>query len=227
MKKSATKTTGAAASGGGKVKSKAIDKSTIQKTRVKEGKELSKLYEGIAKSVVSKELTKMENKIHLYVGELLSKSLSEYRHDVLMMESSISARLSHMESKLSESTAKIDVIQAQCQSMNTQFQGDVLKLTNNLESVVDAEQQKRLDLYKKLQSRDEKKKGEFKDMLAVIKEENVKSVTSLNEDIKVQSQEINRLRDNLDEMYVPNAAYRRRTLAVPFDIIIYDSAITE
>ncbi len=175
-------------------------KSAIKKSRIKEGRELSKLYESIALNAVSKEFVRIENKLQLYFGELLNKSLSEYRHDVLLMESGLSARLSLMESKLTECSRNIEKVQLDSNEKYSRIQADLDQSLKKNEEAVSSEQQIRTDFYKKLKSREERRAVEVREAAASAREETKVSISALSNDMKVQLDEINRLRDNMDEL---------------------------
>lgn len=171
-----------------------------RKSRMKEAKETRQLFETIAKKLLIDCTTNANHKLEVFCEELINRRFTEVRQDVAIMESSLSSRIALIEHKVNDIGAKLTDLSTDVVRQNTLMREDVAKLSLLSSEGLEAERQKRLAAIKKMQGLAENNTELCKTMINNSSKDYLGAVTSLNEDFRVQSKEITRLKESVDEM---------------------------
>lgn len=172
-----------------------------RKSRMKEAKETRQLFEAIAKKLLTECTTNSNHKLEVFCEDLINRKFTEVRQDVAIMESTLSSRIAQIEHKVNDIGAKLTDLSTDVVRQNTLLREDVAKHSHSSSEGLEAERQKRLAAIKKMQGMAENNTEMCKTMINNSCKDYMGAITSLNEDFRVQSREIAKLKENVDEMY--------------------------
>ncbi len=172
----------------------------VKKNRTKEEKDMKKAFESIARKLLSQATEEIRSDVEARFRDVLHRTVSEIRHEVSTIESTISSRLLNLETKANalsnrieeintEQTKKIDLIQSSITTFSTQT-------TQNFET----ERSKRLVTAKKLQEKFEQQIEAIQTNISAIKHDNNAAANALNEDLRLQVKEVASIKEKVDEM---------------------------
>lgn len=173
---------------------------TPKKSRMKEAKETRLLFETIAKKLLTECTSNSNHKLEEFCTDLIIKKFTELRQDVVIMDTTLSARISQIENKVNDFGTKLSDLTTDLMKQNTLLREDVTKISQQSQEGLESERQKRLATTKKLQSIVESQNEHCKAMVTAGCKECMGAVTSLNEDFRVQSKEITRLKESVDDV---------------------------
>ena len=171
-----------------------------RKSRMKEAKETRQLFETIAKKLLTECTTNSNHKLEVFCEDLINRRFTEVRQDVAIMESSLSSRIAQIEHKVNDIGAKLTDLSTDAVRQNTLLREDVAKISHLSSEGLEAERQKRLAALKKMQGMSENNTELCKTMISNASKDYLGAITSLNEDFRVQSKEITRLKENVEDM---------------------------
>ena len=177
---------------------------TKKASKLKTTKETRQLFERIAKSLVDENALVLQRQLENFCRDQMNKHFSEIRHDLLMMESTLSARISHLETKMlkvdsslgehnTQLTAKVDKIDTKLEDYHN---GTAKMLSDGLET----ERGKRLALVKKIQNQFDNLANVFEKRLSDSSKDTANSISILNQDLASHSREIVQMREKIDDM---------------------------
>jgi hypothetical protein len=167
---------------------------------MKEEKERKKLFESIAERLLNESKHAMVVEAENRCREMLSRTVAEIRHEVFNIESSVSTRITNLESKLNQISIRIDEMQIENNKSHANLHEEILSSNRECKLAIENERNKRLTSLKKIHDQHELSMSNIQNSLNQNKAESVNAVTALNEDIRVHSKELTSLKDKLDEM---------------------------
>lgn len=167
---------------------------------MKEAKETRLLFETIAKKLLAECTSTTNHKLEEFCTEMINKKFTELRQDVVIMESSLSTRIAQVEHKVNEMSTKLADLTTDLVRQNTLLREDHAKLVQQTTDGLEAERQKRLALAKKVQSVVDPQSEQCKAFASAGNKECMSAITSLNEDFRVHSKELTRLKESVDDV---------------------------
>jgi hypothetical protein len=174
--------------------------SPTKKSRMKEAKETRLLFETIAKKLLIECTSSSNQKLETFCTDLINKKFAELRQDVVIMDSTLSARIAQVEHKVNDIGTKVADLTTDLVRQNTLLREDLTKVSQHLAEGLEGERQKRLASVKKIQSVAEGQAEQCKALVTGSSKEALAAVSSLNEDFRVQSREISRLKESVDDV---------------------------
>ena len=112
-----------------------------KKSRMKEAKETKQLFEAIAKKLLIECTSTTNHKLEAFCTDMINKKFTELRQDVVIMESSLSSRIAHVEAKVSELGAKLADVVADLVRQNSILREDFVKFTQQSTEGLESERQ--------------------------------------------------------------------------------------
>lgn len=170
------------------------------KTRIREEKEMKKLFETIAERLLNENkysiVTETENRCR----DMLARTIAEIRHEIFNIESSVSTRIVNLEGKLNVIHSRIDEIQLENNKKLCNLQEEISALSKESKVAVENERNKRLTTLKKIHDQYDANLNNLQQAVNQNKTESTNAVNALNEDLRVHSKELASFKDKLDEM---------------------------
>lgn len=164
-----------------------------KKIRTKPVKETLKSYERIANALFEEKLVHLRQNLEFYCRELINKSFSELRHEILQVESSLSARILQVES----THIKIDGV---IEKLNLKIEDIQNGLAKGLSNGIEMERGKRLALSKKIQNQHDNLVSACEKRIGASVKESMNAISSIQQEINENSRDINSMRETIDEM---------------------------
>lgn len=172
----------------------------ILKTKLKQEKESKKLFESMANKLLGGAKNEIQREMESMCREMVSRSITELRHDLFTMESAMSSRLVNIESKLSQLNTKIEDTHNETNKRISVLQEEVNAVNKELKTSLEAERTKRLTGLKKLNEKTEQELVTISNGLNTARHDHVSAINAMNEDLRVQAKEISSLKEKVDEM---------------------------
>jgi hypothetical protein len=176
------------------------NKPKIKKTRVKDERERREVFENIATALLQENTNHSSKQLEVYCKDLIEKNFSLIRNDLNIMESSMSAKLSTFETKINYIGNKLDDFQNEFNQKINIHKLELEKVTNSFFNSLESERGKRLNLAKKINTKDEQNLKDLKILIMQTAQDSGNAINNVDNDLKLQVKEIIRLRDNFDEM---------------------------
>ena len=177
-----------------------VRSSKAKKTRVKETRETKRLFEAIARKLVEEHVSSANRKVEETCHDMVSRRITELRHDMVVMDSALTTRLTEVENKMNETSTKLNAVTNDLLHQNSLLRDDLSKLSKDCTAGLETERAKRLNGLKKVQMHEELTANECKAMLSSSNADVLRSVGVIAEDMKVQSKEIAKLKETVDDM---------------------------
>ena len=166
---------------------------TNKKIKLKSAKETFKSYERIASNLVEENSIHLRRKLESYCSDLISKSFSELKHDILQVESTLSARILQLESKFNKFDGEFE-------KLNLKFESIKNDLTKGFSNDIEIERGKRLTMLKKIQSQYDILAGACEKRIAATTQESMSALSSIQQEVNAHTRDINNTREKVDEM---------------------------
>ncbi len=161
---------------------------------------MKKLFEGIADRLLNDHMHEIVIEMEGKCNEMIHKRISELRHDIFNVESSVSVRIANLEGKINAIKNHIDEVQTENNKKWSSFQEQIVAVSKEAKSSVETERNKRLMTIKKTHDQIEAQMENSRAILNQSKTESMNALNSLHEDFRVHSKELSSLKDKLDEM---------------------------
>jgi cell shape-determining protein MreC len=171
-----------------------------KKSRMKEAKETRQLFETIAKKLLAECTSNTNHKLEEFCVDLINRKFTEMRQDVVIMESSLSTRIAQIEHKVNDMGTKLADLTTDLVRQNTLLREDYTKLSHQTTEGLESERQKRLAVAKKVQAIVDTQAEHCKAFASAGNKECMAAITALNEDFRVQSKELTRLKESVDDV---------------------------
>lgn len=166
---------------------------TNKKIKLKSAKETFKSYERIASNLVEENSIHLRRKLESYCSDLISKSFSELKHDILQVESTLSARILQLESKFNKFDGEFE-------KLNLKFESIKNDLTKGFSNDIEIERGKRLTMLKKIQSQYDVLAGACEKRIAATTQESMSALSTIQQEVNAHTRDINNTREKVDEM---------------------------
>lgn len=153
-------------------------------TRLREIRETKKLFDSVAKQLLQDRNSYIHSKLEQMCADIIARKMAEMRQDLIVMDSTFSARISDMESKLEEATKSIAEVTRDLLHQNTAVRDDVTRITAELNKGIETERAKRIASFKKLQLYEDAQINEVRLQVAANKEEGAKEIAKINGECK-------------------------------------------
>lgn len=181
---------------------KVIDDSEKQKkkTKLKEQREMTKLFTKIAKEIMQDFQDKITESTEKKCRESVTRGLSDLQREVFLIEGNMSSRLNQLEGKFHQLMSRIEEINTENNKQHEIFHKEISELQSNLKSSLEHERTKRNNNLKKVIYSQEQTTNILHNNLRDVKLELTDSMRSLNEDFKVYTKELSSLKEKVDDM---------------------------
>ena len=167
---------------------------TTKKIKIKSaGKETLKSYERIASNLVEENSINLRRRLESYCSELISKGFSELKHDILQVESTLSARILQLESKLNKFDGEFE-------KLNLKFENTKNDLTKSFSNDIETERGKRLTMLKKIQSQYDILAGACEKRIAASTQESMRAMSTIQQEVNAHTRDIQSISEKVDEM---------------------------
>jgi TolA-binding protein len=185
-----------------------------KKSRMKEAKETRTVFETIAKKLLHESSLSANQKMENFCLDLINRRLTDVRQDVVMIESSLSARIGQLEYKINDVNSKLTELSTNVVHQNTLLREELCTFTQKFSTGMENERNKRLVAMKKMHNLAERgggtggtggtgdaegSAGTAGNASANVNV-NANAVSALGDELRVQSRELARLRENVDGM---------------------------
>ena len=177
-------------------KTKKAKSSSKTATSAKQSTDMKKMLNTLVKDMVvssdKKGFPKTESNSALVVNEL--------RDELNLLSSSVSARLAQVEVKVSQLGEGIEDIKQMTRERNMKFEADIKKCLESTQNLAEKEKTKRINLVKAIQKKLTEDEEETINKIKKIKEDTDKNIALVNEKVNGQDSDMNKLKQNVDDL---------------------------
>ena len=164
-----------------------------KKIRLKAGKETLKSYEKIANALLEEKSVQLRQNLEFYCRDLINKSFSELRHDILQVESTLSARILQVESTIIKFDGVIEKLNIRTEDIQN-------GLAKSFSAEIEMERGKRLALSKKIQNQFENLVSACEKRIVASTKESTNAISSIQQEVQTNSRDLSSMREKIDEM---------------------------
>lgn len=169
-------------------------------TRMKDGKETRQLFETIAKKLLNQQAAKNKLEMEVFCEDLLNKHMSELRRDLINIESALSSRITNVEAKYTVLENRLHETAANLTSKCDTIIADNQKAIDQTNAAIETERIKRLESYKKQSIKSDRVADEIKKLIEDTRADLFIETNNIQQDINLHTIEINRIKDNVEEL---------------------------
>lgn len=171
-----------------------------KKIKSKEEKESRKLFETIASELIEDAKEDIYDELESKCKELVLRSVSELRHEIFTIESSMSNRITQLETKINNLTTAISESKDETKKKFENLQADISTNQQKMHDEVETERNKRILTYKKLQEKLDQHSQTVTTSFQTQKHDTTGALNTLNDDIRLSVKEVASLKEKVDEM---------------------------
>lgn len=174
--------------------------SPIRSKRSKESKELQNLIEIVVSNVLQEKGYQSKRQMEVFCEKIITKSLMDLTKQISTLETSMSSRLLAHEMSVSNLRKHIDDLQSINAEKYMLLQQDLAKMVNANTEQAEESKKSSSTLIKKVYKKQKDDIVHLNSKLGEIKSELHLTSSTLADDVKVQSRELSKLRDLVDEL---------------------------
>jgi len=171
-----------------------------KKSRSKESKETKQIFERIAKVIADENSIQVRLQLETFCKDIIQRNFSDVRNDLALIESSLLARISQVESKINNHHSKLQETQIAADKFDAKIEEVQSAFKKSLVSGFDNERAKRLSFVKKFQSQQDQFLSHHEKIQSDYRRDISEKVDNISQDIVSSSKIIADTKFKVDEM---------------------------
>lgn len=178
-----------------------------QRSKVNEEKEAIKLFEKIAKKAAGASNALLRNEIERKLedmdkrySELITRGLTDLRHEMIRTDSITTTRLNQLETKVNQTVNRLEEFMQENTVKYDQFKQEMVKIESLTKESLETERSKRINMIKKAHEQNKQIFVTLEQDLQTMKTDHSITISKLKEHVDSQSKELHDLHDHVEEM---------------------------